>query len=153
MADDSGSKTIVDPALEARQAGLTYVSTETAGLARRRAGKGFAYTGPDRQPINDPDVVRRVKALAVPPAWRDVWICPTPDGHIQAVGYDSHVYGFGLIQSSIIVIYGALTRRGFFVGSIDESSSSRSTKLNATELSATPKGMNRRRPWAMAPQV
>jgi DNA topoisomerase-1 len=78
------------PALRqaARSAGLVYVSTDEPGIGRRRAGKGFAYWGPDQKLIDDPDEIRRIRALAAPPAWRDVWICPRANGHIQAVGYD-----------------------------------------------------------------
>ncbi|HEX4179522.1 MAG TPA: DNA topoisomerase IB [Caulobacteraceae bacterium] len=89
MLDETGSPIAIDARREARRAGLTYVSTQTPGIARRRAGKGFSYQGPDLQRIADMEVVRRIRALAVPPAWRDVWICPRPDGHIQAVGYDA----------------------------------------------------------------
>jgi DNA topoisomerase I len=94
MLDDTGFHSpldppAIDPRREARRAGLVYVSTDTPGIARRRAGKGFSYQGPDLKHIADRDVVRRIRALAVPPAWRDVWICLRPNGHIQAVGYDS----------------------------------------------------------------
>lgn len=60
----------------------------TLGITRRRRGKGWQYTGPDGQPVRDPDTLDRVRALAVPPAWREVWICPWPNGHIQAIGTD-----------------------------------------------------------------
>jgi DNA topoisomerase-1 len=89
MLDDAGSQTILDPQREAERAGLIYVSTGDPGILRRRAGKGFAYQGPDRQRIADAEVIGRIRALAVPPAWRDVWICIQPNGHIQAVGYDA----------------------------------------------------------------
>jgi DNA topoisomerase-1 len=58
------------------------------GWTRRRAGRGFAYYDSDGLLIRD-DRVERVKALAIPPAWKDVWICPWPNGHIQAVGTDA----------------------------------------------------------------
>jgi DNA topoisomerase IB len=58
------------------------------GWTRRRAGRGFAYRDSDGNPITD-DRLDRVKALAIPPAWKDVWICPWPNGHIQAVGTDA----------------------------------------------------------------
>jgi DNA topoisomerase IB len=58
------------------------------GWSRRRAGNGFTYLDESGRRITDADVVRRIKALAIPPAWRDVWICPYPNGHIQAVGTD-----------------------------------------------------------------
>jgi DNA topoisomerase I len=59
------------------------------GIRRRRRGRGFEYVGPDGHRINDPDELGRIRSLAVPPAWRDVWICPDPWGHLQAVGVDA----------------------------------------------------------------
>ena len=58
------------------------------GIARRRRGRGFGYHDRDGSPITDPQVLDRIRALAIPPAWRDVWICPWPNGHIQATGTD-----------------------------------------------------------------
>jgi DNA topoisomerase-1 len=68
---------------------LTYVSTDEPGIVRRRAGRGFVYRGPDGRRIDDPGIIARIRALAVPPAWRDVWICARPEGHIQAIGFDA----------------------------------------------------------------
>jgi DNA topoisomerase-1 len=59
------------------------------GLSRRRAGKGWTYLDTSGQPIRDDETVGRIKALVIPPAWRDVWICPEPRGHIQATGIDA----------------------------------------------------------------
>jgi DNA topoisomerase I len=59
------------------------------GYARRGRGKGFSYTDQDGRPLTDADELGRIRALAIPPAWRDVWICPDPRGHIQAVGTDA----------------------------------------------------------------
>jgi DNA topoisomerase-1 len=59
------------------------------GYSRRRAGKGFSYLGPDGAVVKDAGTVDRIKALVIPPAWRDVWISPDPRGHIQATGYDA----------------------------------------------------------------
>jgi DNA topoisomerase-1 len=73
----------------ARSAGLRYVSDTQPGIQRRRAGKGFSYRGPNGQSIHDAATLRRIKALAIPPAWKAVWICPSPDGHIQATGRDA----------------------------------------------------------------
>jgi DNA topoisomerase-1 len=53
-----------------------------------RSGKGFKYVAADGSTIRDPDEIARIRALAIPPAWTDVWICPSPRGHIQAVGRD-----------------------------------------------------------------
>jgi DNA topoisomerase IB len=58
------------------------------GIRRVRRGRGYRFYGPDGEPVDDPEVVDRCKALVLPPAWRDVWICPWPDGHLQAVGVD-----------------------------------------------------------------
>jgi DNA topoisomerase-1 len=68
---------------------LEYVSDVTPGIARARKGRGFAYRTPDGRPVRDAETLRRIRALAIPPAWRDVWICPTAEGHIQAVGRDA----------------------------------------------------------------
>ncbi|WP_214411662.1 DNA topoisomerase IB [Sphaerisporangium fuscum] len=59
------------------------------GIRRRRRGRGFSYHWPDGRPVRNSRVLRRITALRIPPAWRDVWICRTADGHIQAVGTDS----------------------------------------------------------------
>ena len=74
---------------DARRAGLTYVSDATPGIRRRRRGSSFQYIGPDGRTVRDPDDLARIRALAIPPAWTDVWICPRPDGHIQATGRDA----------------------------------------------------------------
>jgi DNA topoisomerase IB len=62
---------------------------DAPGIARRRCGRGFRYFGPDGEPLRDPAQLARVKDLVIPPAWTDVWICPDPAGHIQAIGVDS----------------------------------------------------------------
>ncbi|HEY3007576.1 MAG TPA: DNA topoisomerase IB [Micromonosporaceae bacterium] len=59
------------------------------GYARRRRGRGFTYHGPDGRPITHPAELARLRDLVIPPAWRDVWICPDPRGHIQATGIDA----------------------------------------------------------------
>jgi DNA topoisomerase IB len=59
------------------------------GIRRRRRGRGFSYLGPDSVVIADPAVLARIKALVIPPAWEDVWICIDPHGHIQAIGTDA----------------------------------------------------------------
>jgi DNA topoisomerase-1 len=58
------------------------------GITRRRRGSGHSFTAPDGSTITDPDERARLRSLAIPPAWRDVWICPDPRGHIQAAGTD-----------------------------------------------------------------
>jgi DNA topoisomerase-1 len=90
MARDlNPAEAVVDPKEAAEHAGLTYVSDDKPGIRRRRAGKGFAYSGPGGSRISDAANLKRIKALAVPPAWTDVWICPRQDGHIQATGRDA----------------------------------------------------------------
>jgi DNA topoisomerase I len=73
----------------ARAAGLSYVSDTTPGIRRKAAGTGYGYRDPDGRSISDKDTLQRVRSLAVPPAWTDVWICPRPNGHIQATGRDA----------------------------------------------------------------
>src|SRR5438132_13574351 len=80
---------LVDPIESARAAGLRYVSDLTPGLRRKRAGKGFAYSASNGSAIRNSETVRRIKGLAIPPAWTDVWICPDPRGHLQATGRDA----------------------------------------------------------------
>ena len=82
------SGTVVDPRDAAESAGLTYVSDEEPGIRRRRAGKGFTYKTPDGQVVRDEATLKRIRSLAIPPAWTDVWICPEPNGHVQATGRD-----------------------------------------------------------------
>ncbi|HEX2301712.1 MAG TPA: DNA topoisomerase IB, partial [Pseudonocardiaceae bacterium] len=59
-----------------------------AGLTRQRRGRGWSYRDEHGERITDPEVLGRIRSLAIPPAWREVWICPSPEGHIQAVGTD-----------------------------------------------------------------
>ncbi len=73
----------------ARDAGLRYSSDASPGLSRHRAGRGFSYREPDGRRVGDTETLRRIKALAIPPAWTDVWICRWPNGHLQAVGRDA----------------------------------------------------------------
>ena len=70
-------------------AGLAYVSEEGAGIRRQRAGTGWRYIGPDGRTVRDRAVTSRIRALAIPPAWREVWISPSDRGHIQATGRDA----------------------------------------------------------------
>jgi DNA topoisomerase I len=81
--------TIVDPKDAAESAGLRYVSDVRPGIRRKKSSKGFTYVRPDGTKLSDPQVVRRIRSLAIPPAWTNVWICPVADGHIQATGRDA----------------------------------------------------------------
>ena len=80
---------IVDPEAAAESAGLVYVSDEEPGIRRQRSGKGFSYKGRDGGTITDKRVLERIYRLAIPPAWTDVWISTSPNGHIQATGRDA----------------------------------------------------------------
>jgi DNA topoisomerase I len=73
----------------AKEAGLTYVSDDSPGITRVKKGKNFIYKSPSGKTINDFETLVRIRALAIPPAWKDVWICPSSRGHIQAVGRDA----------------------------------------------------------------
>ncbi len=79
---------VKDPQEAAKLARLRYVRDDKPGIHRKRAGRGFYYTSSDGHTIRDKDTLARIKHLAVPPAWREVWICPYVNGHIQATGLD-----------------------------------------------------------------
>jgi DNA topoisomerase I len=72
-----------------RRMRLRRSSCSAPGFTRRRSGRGFAYNDPAGQLVRDPELLQRFRDLAIPPAWREVWICPWPNGHLQAVGTDS----------------------------------------------------------------
>ena len=68
---------------------LKRVDTSEPGITRNRQGRGFVYTDPSGRRLTDPEELDRIRQLAIPPAWKDVWICPFPNGHLQAVGTDA----------------------------------------------------------------
>lgn len=68
---------------------LRRVDCAEPGIRRVRRGRGFSYVGADGRRIDDPVVLQRISDLVIPPAWDDVWICPLPNGHIQATGTDA----------------------------------------------------------------
>jgi DNA topoisomerase-1 len=78
-----------DPVQTALEAGLRYVSDAFPGLRRQRRDDGFVYLGTDGPEITDDAEIQRIKKIGIPPAWTDVWICPSPLGHIQATGRDA----------------------------------------------------------------
>jgi DNA topoisomerase I len=80
---------VSDPVESAEAAGLRYVSDTQPGIRRKKAGKGFTYVGTDGKTIRDAKELGRIRSLAIPPAYTDVWICPNPNGHIQATGRDA----------------------------------------------------------------
>ncbi|HVK79000.1 MAG TPA: DNA topoisomerase IB, partial [Verrucomicrobiae bacterium] len=68
---------------------LVHVTDTDPGLSRRRSGKGFAYRNAHNKPVRDKATLARIRALAIPPAWTDVWICANANGHLQASGRDA----------------------------------------------------------------
>jgi DNA topoisomerase-1 len=80
---------VQDPVESAAAAGLRYVSDTMPGIRRKKSGSGFRYVAPDGTVIKDSAQLARIRALAIPPAYTDVWICSTPNGHIQATGRDA----------------------------------------------------------------
>jgi DNA topoisomerase I len=84
-----GEDVPTDTMRAAHAAGLVYVCDDRPGIRRLRRGRGFRYLGPEGQPIRDADDLARIRKLAIPPAWRDVWICPDPRGHMQATARDA----------------------------------------------------------------
>lgn len=79
----------IDPVAAASAAHLRHVSDDMPGITRHKARHGFDYRDPDGELIPDITTLSRIKSLAIPPAWQDVWICPTAHGHIQATGRDA----------------------------------------------------------------
>jgi DNA topoisomerase-1 len=86
-------RAMTEPDEDARAAagpsGLRYATDARPGLTRHRAGRGFSYRDVDGRTIRDRAIRARIEALAIPPAWTDVWICPWPNGHLQATGRDA----------------------------------------------------------------
>ncbi len=78
-----------EPEESAKAASLRYVTDDRPGIRRRRAGTGWSYAGPDGRPIREKETLSRIRALAIPPAWTGVWICPLEHGHLQATGRDA----------------------------------------------------------------
>lgn len=79
----------LDPAESAKLAACRYVDDRAPGIRRVRHGKGFRFLRPDGSPVKDPETLRRIRSLVIPPAWESVWICTSSDGHIQATGRDA----------------------------------------------------------------
>jgi DNA topoisomerase-1 len=80
---------VTPPAKSARAAGLRYVTDDGPGIVRVRSGSGFSYRTARGRRVVDRRTLARIRALAIPPAWRHVWICPSPNGHVQATGRDA----------------------------------------------------------------
>jgi DNA topoisomerase I len=84
LSDTAGA---ADEAAEA--AGLRYVTSAAPGICRKRSGRGFRYVDAEGAAITDPELLDRIRLLAIPPAWREVWICADPRGHLQSLGKDA----------------------------------------------------------------
>ena len=82
-------KTAPDPRDAARSAGLRYTTDSRPGIRRKRKGKQFCYISPEGKLLRARDDLQRIRALVIPPAWTDVWICTDPRGHLQATGRDA----------------------------------------------------------------
>jgi DNA topoisomerase-1 len=82
---------VIDQAPSIAQAppGLVYVNDESPGISRQRRGDAFIYRTPDGRVLRDKAQLERIRKLAIPPAYSDVWICPRPNGHLQATGRDA----------------------------------------------------------------
>jgi DNA topoisomerase-1 len=78
-----------DPLESAAEAGLRYVTGSGPCIRRIRSGKSFRYIGLDGKRLRNPNQIDRIRSLVIPPAWTNVWICPSPNGHLQAVGWDA----------------------------------------------------------------
>jgi len=77
-----------DPQISAQEAGLRYVTDLIPGIRRQKHGSGFSYISPEGKALRDPKHLERIRKLAIPPAWTKVWICSSPQGHLQATGRD-----------------------------------------------------------------
>jgi len=89
MPSSDRAETIVEPKEAARAAGLRYVSDTKPGIIRESKGDGFVYRDPAGELLKDEAVLERIRSLAIPPAYTEVWICPHANGHIQATGRDA----------------------------------------------------------------
>src|SRR5437764_237715 len=79
----------LDPVVAANEAQLRYVSDAMPGITRHQAKNGFDYRLPDGALVRDIETLRRIRSLAIPPAWTELWICLDPNGHLQATGRDA----------------------------------------------------------------
>jgi DNA topoisomerase-1 len=86
---DADLEVAFDPEAAARAARLRYGSDRQPGIRRVRTDQGFVYKNPDGSAVTDETTLARIRKLAIPPAYEDVWICRNPNGHLQAVGRDA----------------------------------------------------------------
>jgi DNA topoisomerase-1 len=89
MGDSARRPAEADAVRSARSAGLRYVSDASPGISRQRQGAGFVYLDRSGATLTDDGELQRIRKLAIPPAWSDVWICPFPNGHLLATGRDA----------------------------------------------------------------
>ncbi|MBX3466428.1 MAG: DNA topoisomerase IB [Planctomycetes bacterium] len=87
--DDAEVRPLLESVAAAREVGLRWVSDAAPGIRRRRAGRGFVFVTPDGRRVADADTLARIRALAIPPAWTEVWVCLVAHGHVQATGRDA----------------------------------------------------------------
>ncbi|MDX2212485.1 MAG: DNA topoisomerase IB [Oculatellaceae cyanobacterium bins.114] len=80
---------VTDPIQSAQKAGLHYVTDTIPGIQRKASGRGFCYYDIEGNRVCDRETLARIKSLVIPPAWKKVWICSLPHGHLQATGYDA----------------------------------------------------------------
>lgn len=85
----NGAKLVAEAMEAAEEAGLRYVSDDRPGYTRKAKGDDFEYFDTEEKPINDEQRLLRIKRLAIPPAWTEVWVCPSANCHIQATGRDA----------------------------------------------------------------
>lgn len=84
-----GKTVEVNPQQAAQRAGLRYIDPNEPGIRRVRTADGFEYRGRNQALIRNPKILQRIRSLAIPPAWENVWICPDANGHLQATGFDA----------------------------------------------------------------
>src|SRR5437016_161785 len=85
----NGAAQVAEAVESAKAGGLRYVTDESAGFSRRCGGKTFRYFDSRGKELRNSGHLSRIKSLAIPPAWTDVWICPVTNGHLQATGRDA----------------------------------------------------------------
>jgi DNA topoisomerase-1 len=89
MSDiNTSANSMPTPAKSAQVGGLRYVNDDRPGIRRERCGRGFHYRSAEGRIVRDRHTLKRISSLVIPPAWKEVWICPLDDGHLQATGRD-----------------------------------------------------------------